>query len=180
MTRRRRANRLPRRARWARARPILLVAVLALAGLACTPAWASDGSGVCGFLHARVPYSTRAGGPAWRVYVRGQISCGAGTEALAAIMHRRGHNHGNGSEANSYFTYRGWTCPYGQMGSQFCFMGSARKPRARALALRCSEVQCPSAAPPAYLSQRETPVATNAENGARYTALSISIASSLL
>ena len=134
-------------------RSLLLVAALALAGLSPTPAPAATGDGVCGFLHARVPYSARAGGPAWRVYVRGHTSCRAATEALAAIMHLRGRDHFNGDEANSYIAYRNWKCPYGQMGSQFCFTGSPARPQARAVALRCSEVRCPSAGPPAYLSQ---------------------------
>jgi hypothetical protein len=112
---------------------------------------ATRGGLVCGFLHARVPYTRRRGGPRWRVYVRGASSCGAATRALDAVMHRRGKDHFHGSESNSYFTYHQWTCAYGQMGSQSCRLGPSAHPRARALALRCSEVFCPATRPPTDL-----------------------------
>ncbi len=114
------------------------------------PAQDAAGGRVCGFLHARVPYSTAGGGPAWRVYVRGGASCGAAAGPLNAVLHLQGVNHDNGSESNSYFTYGDWTCPYGQMGSQVCFLGSPSHPRARALALRCSEVRCPTGRAPDF------------------------------
>ncbi len=114
------------------------------------PARDASSGRVCGHLHAVVPYSTTGGGPAWRVYVRGDASCGAASGTLNAVMHLHAKNHDNGSESNSYFTYSGWTCPYGQMGSQVCFLGSPSHPRARALALRCSEVPCPARRAPDF------------------------------
>lgn len=115
-----------------------------------TPARDAAGGRVCGVLHARVPYSSAGGGPTWRVYVRGVASCGAASGTLDAVMHLHAKNHDNGSESNSYFTYGDWTCPYGQMGSQACFLGSPSHPRARALALRCSEVRCPTRRAPDF------------------------------
>lgn len=123
---------------------------LGLAGALPVQGQAQSGGRVCGFLHARVPYSTRAGGPVWRVYARGHASCRAATGVLDAVMHLRGADHDNGAQSNSYVTYRGWTCPYGQMGSQLCFLGPTGHPRAQALADRCSEAACPSNRVPAF------------------------------
>ncbi len=65
-------------------------------------------------------------------------------------MHLHGKNHDNGAENNSYFTYGDWTCPYGQMGTQICVLGSPSHPRAKALAEQCSEVHCPARRAPAF------------------------------
>ena len=99
---------------------------------------------MCGFIHARVPYSTHGGGPSWRVYARGAVSCGDAAAVLGAVMHLRGREHSHDGEAGSYLTYRGWTCPFGQMGVQTCLLGSTTHPRAQAFALRCSENPCPA------------------------------------
>jgi hypothetical protein len=123
---------------------LLVVAVSAPTGAAAT----SGGGRVCGLLHARVPYATAGGGPVWRVYSHGNVSCRNAAAVLDAVMHLHGQDHSHGFESNSYFTYRGWTCPYGQMGSQVCFLGSTRHPRAEAWALRCSENPCPTDRPP--------------------------------
>ncbi len=114
------------------------------------PARDAAGGRVCGLLHVRVPYSSAGGGPAWRAYVRGNASCQTASTTLDAVMHLRGKNHDNGAESNSYFVYGHWTCPYGQMGSQVCLLGSPSHPRARALALRCSEVRCPARRAPDF------------------------------
>lgn len=125
---------------------IRAVAVAACAfaavGLAGPAQGAAHGK-VCGSLHARVPYSRAPGGPLWRVYVRGNAPCRSAVRALGAVMHLHGANHSGGSEVNSYFTYEGWTCPYGQMGIQTCFLGPSSHPRASAFADRCSQAPCP-------------------------------------
>jgi hypothetical protein len=127
------------------------IALSAVIVFALPPAGHAAGGGrVCGFLHARVPYSTHGGGPVWRVYVRGGASCSSATTALDGVMHLRGANHNNGSESNSFFTYRGWTCPYGLMGIQSCVLGSLQHPRAKALAHRCSEASCPTNRTPEF------------------------------
>lgn len=131
----------------------MLAAVLVVAAVLVPAGAVAAGSGggrVCGFIHAHVPYSTRGGGPAWRVYSRGEVSCQEAAGVLGAVMHLHAENHSNGSEANSYFTDGDWTCPYGQMGSQSCLLGSTSHPRARTLALRCSEDPCPADRPPQF------------------------------
>lgn len=125
-------------------------ACVCVAAALASSAHAVPRSQVCGFVHARVPYSRATGGPTWRIYVRGEASCPAATRALDAVMHLRGVNHSNGFESNSYFTYGGWTCPYGQMGLQLCFLGSSGHERAKALARRCSEVSCPAHRVPVF------------------------------
>lgn len=132
------------------ARWIAVAAGIAFTGLAPVAKQSATGGHVCGFFHAHVPYSALSGGPRWRAYVRGATSCSAATNTLDAVMHHRGTDHFNGSESNSYITYRNWTCPYGQMGVQLCFLGSTRHPRARALAHRCSETPCPSNRVPTF------------------------------
>ncbi len=129
---------------------LAVVAVVAASAPAGAGATAASGAGrVCGLLHARVPYATAGGGPVWRVYSHGNVSCRNAAAVLDAVMHLHGEDHFHGFESNSYFTYRGWTCPYGQMGSQVCFLGPTSHPRAEIWALRCSENPCPTDRPPA-------------------------------
>ena len=130
---------------WMRVRMLAAVLVVAAVTLPAGAVAAGSGGGrVCGFIHARVPYSTRGGGPVWRIYSRGAVSCREAATVLGAVLHLHAKNHSNGSEANSYFTDGEWTCPYGQMGVQTCALGPTRHPRAEAFALRCSENQCPA------------------------------------
>jgi hypothetical protein len=55
--------------------------------------------------------------------------------------------------ADSYFTYRGWTCDLGQMGFQSCWRPMHRPYRASALALDCAlaSAGCPARIPGSYL-----------------------------
>lgn len=111
------------------------VAALVATVLAVPAAAASTGRS-CGVIHAHVPYSHNPhGGKSWRVHVSGQASCRTAEQTLDAVMHLHGIDHYHGLEANSFWTYKGWTCPYGQMGVQTCYLGPAAKPRAEAYAL---------------------------------------------
>jgi len=104
--------------------PVLAIAFV-VASSVVVPVQAASNRRVCGLIHAHVPYSADPhGGKPWRIYVSGVTSCHVAEQTLNAVMHLRGANHFNGYESNSYVTYRGWTCPYGQMGSQVCFLGS--------------------------------------------------------
>ncbi len=130
--------------------PVLAIAFV-VAALVVIPAQAASSRRVCGLIYARVPSSADPhGGKPWRVYVSGMASCHTAERTLNAVMHLHGTNHFNGYESNSYVTYRGWTCPYGQMGSQVCFLGSTRRPRARALARNCTTVKCPATKAPSF------------------------------
>ncbi len=71
----------------------------------------------CGFVHASVPYSHHGHHDRCRVYVRGTASCAAARDALNAVLHLNAVAHYGTDNANSYFTYRRWTCDFGQMGS---------------------------------------------------------------
>lgn len=129
----------------------VLVTACIVAALAIAPAQAAPNGRVCGLIRADIPYSRDPhGGQRWRVYVYGAASCHTAERALDAVMHLHGVNHSNGFEDNSYVTYRGWSCPYGQMGTQVCFLGTPSKPRVQASALDCSVVKCPVDKAPSF------------------------------
>jgi hypothetical protein len=134
----------------------LLVAALAVIGLLLAASVSEAGSGsprACGFVHASVPYSRHGHHDRWRVYVRGNASCASARGVLNAVMHLRATAHNGTSNADSYFTYRGWTCDFGQMGSQSCWRPKRRPYRASALALDCATAGggCPARLPGSYL-----------------------------
>lgn len=69
-------------------------------------------------------------------------------------MHLRASAHFGSAQADSYFSYREWRCPFGQMGSQLCDLPATRPYRAQALALNCDDAAddgCPVRAPREYL-----------------------------
>jgi hypothetical protein len=84
----------------------------------------------------------------------GTSSCHSAERVLGAVMHLRAAPHPGRDEADSFFSYGSWICPFGNMGSQECFLpgGSPSRPRAKALAVECSINGCPSAGPPSYLA----------------------------
>ncbi len=109
---------------------------------------------VCGTLRASVPYTHNGTAKRWRVYVAGNTTCGAAEATLDAVMHLRATLHQGASEASTYLTYRGWSCPAGQMGVQECLKPHRTPPyAAQALALDCSEVQCPTRHAPAWFPE---------------------------
>ncbi len=111
----------------------------------------------CGYVHASVPYTSHGQAEKWRVYVKGDASCATAVKVLDAVMHLRGKQHLGSSEAGSYFTYDGWLCPFGDMGTQTCELPAhlpAHPPiRAHALALDCTTFErgCPARVPSAEL-----------------------------
>jgi hypothetical protein len=137
---------------------IILAASASLA--AVSGASASDGARTvtsCGYLQASVPYSASGHADRWRVYIDGDSSCASATAVLTAVMHTHGKQHVGSSEADSYTTFSGWTCPYGLMGEQTCELPT-RLPshppiRAHALALNCAAR--PGGACPAHVTSSE-------------------------
>jgi hypothetical protein len=107
----------------------------------------------CGFVHASVPYSHRGHHDRWRVYAQGNASCAAARGVLSAVLHLNAAAHYGSDNANSYFTYRGWTCDFGQMGFQSCWRPRHRPYQAGALALDCVTASggCPARIPNDYL-----------------------------
>jgi hypothetical protein len=116
------------------------------------PAAGATSGRVCGFVRASVPYSRNGSASRWRVYASGATTCGTAQSTLDAVMHLRASQHPGPDEADSFSAYRGWICPFGQMGVQLCSLpgDSPSRPRASALAVQCSTNRCPSARPPAY------------------------------
>lgn len=142
-----------------RARVALLASVLvAGAWLSAIPAAGAAGHAAsppgvttCGYIHATVPYTRQGSAERWRVYVAGASSCASTTKILDAVMHLQARPHFGRSEVNSYFTYDGWLCPFGNMGSQTCELPTqlpAHPPiRAHAIALDCTVRGCPAHMP---------------------------------
>jgi hypothetical protein len=135
---------------------LVLLVLLATCGLlwASSATVASTGANrQCGFVHASVPYSKHGHHDRWRIYVRGNASCAAARGALDAVLHLNAAAHHGSGNANSYFTYRGWTCDFGQMGFQSCWRPKHRPYQASALALDCvtSPGGCPARIPTADL-----------------------------
>jgi hypothetical protein len=132
-------------------RAALATAMVAVAFLLVAAMSSAIGAGrVCRFVHASIPYSAHGRAHSWRVYVAGATSCRTAEDTLNAVMHLRAAVHEGRDEAHSYFTYRGWICPFGRMGYQACNQPSRRPYRAQALAVECAENGCPSRRPPTY------------------------------
>jgi hypothetical protein len=121
------------------------------------PASAAAPVRTCGLIQASVPYTAHGKADRWRVYVKGAASCQSAREVLDAVMHLKARPHEGSSEADSYFTFAGWLCPFGLMGEQTCELPS-RLPdhppiRAHAEALQCTGTTrgCPAHLPEAAL-----------------------------
>jgi hypothetical protein len=122
-------------------RRVVILLVLS-ASLAAVSAAGASGVRTCGYIHASVPYSAHGQAYRWRVYVDGSASCTTAVAVLDAVMHLRATQHLGSAEADSYFTYTGWLCPFGAMGVQTCELPTrlpAHPPiRAHALARSCA------------------------------------------
>jgi hypothetical protein len=134
----------------------LMTAPAAGASAAGASAASAPASSRCGVIRASTPYSRHGHSEEWRVYRTGDVSCQTAERTLDAVMHLQAKQHVGASEAGSYFTYKGWTCPFGDMGQQLCdlFPGHSLSghPRAQALALNCAVVDggCPKRAPSVF------------------------------
>jgi hypothetical protein len=130
----------------------LLALALTAAVLLSAPLTDASVSGTCGFIRASTPYSRHGRRDKWRVYITGATSCRTAQQTLDAVMHLEAKEHLGADEAHSFFTYRGWSCPFGDMGSQSCVLPARRSPKAQALALDCAVVAggCPTRVPPGY------------------------------
>jgi hypothetical protein len=107
----------------------------------------------CGYLRASVPYSHNGNRDRWGVYALGAATCRRAGLILSGVMHLRGSTHLGRDDAHSYFSYQGWRCDFGDMGTQACWTPSARPFRAQGLALNCDDQPdggCPRAIPRAY------------------------------
>jgi hypothetical protein len=130
-------------------RRLLVILTLGVA-LAAVPAAGAVDAKTCGYIHASVPYSQHGHADRWRVYIWGSTTCTDTEAVFNAVMHLLGKTHNGGAEASSYITYRGWLCPFGNMGQQTCQLPTRlpnRPPiRAHAIALDCSVVAggCPA------------------------------------
>lgn len=67
----------------------------------------------CATFHAK--------GAEYGVYIAdGHVNCGTATRVLKAIDSGKGKIVEHGSSADSYVLYKGWLCPFGNMGEQTC------------------------------------------------------------
>jgi hypothetical protein len=137
-----------RAARWRQmskrsfSRKVGLLVCLAACSVALTSqAIASDthSASRCGTFHAK--------GAEYGVYIAdGHVNCGAATGILKAIAGGKGKIVNRGSSADSYVLYRGWLCPFGNMGEQTCEHSSrpVNNPTEDIASLSCSiERGCP-------------------------------------
>jgi len=135
-------------------KPALLLLIVAATVMVLAPGAGASGSRRCGLLHASTPYSRHGHSEPWRVYISGATNCKSGERTLNAILHLEGKTHSGSDEADSFFTYRGWTCPFGNMGTQLCNIPTRAPFNARALALNCDLVAggCPKRPPAGLLA----------------------------
>jgi hypothetical protein len=52
------------------------------------------------------------------------VSCAIATKVMSDLGAGTAENHQGSSDATSYLTVDGWTCPYGNMDIQLCSKGS--------------------------------------------------------
>jgi hypothetical protein len=97
-------------------RAAAILACLAACSVALAPqASASDThlASRCGTFHAK--------GAEYGVYIAdGHVKCSVATAVLRAIDSGKGKIVEHGSSADSYVLYKGWLCPFGNMGEQTC------------------------------------------------------------
>lgn len=63
----------------------------------------------------------RVKGAEYGVYIAdGHVGCSVATGILKAIDSGKGKIVEHGDSANSYILYKGWLCPFGNMGEQTC------------------------------------------------------------
>jgi hypothetical protein len=93
----------------------LIACVTACSVTLASQAIASDthSASRCGTFHAK--------GSEYGVYIAdGHVKCSVATAVLQAIDSGEGKIVEHGSSADSYVLYKGWLCPFGNMGEQTC------------------------------------------------------------
>jgi hypothetical protein len=92
------------------------LACLAACSLALVPQSFASGThpaSRCETFHAR--------GSEYGVYIAdGHVRCSVAVGILKAVDSGKGKIVEHGSSADSYVLYRGWLCPFGNMGEQTC------------------------------------------------------------
>lgn len=90
--------------------------VAAACSIALAPQASASGTHMsdrCATFHLR--------GAKYGVYIAdGHVKCGVAVGILKAVDSGKGKIVNNGDSANSYVLYRGWLCPFGNMGEQTC------------------------------------------------------------
>jgi hypothetical protein len=126
-------------------RAVGALACLAACSIALAPQAVASGthtSSRCATFHAR--------GAKYGVYIAdGHVGCGVATGILKAIDGGKGKIVNNGASANSYVLYKGWLCPFGNMGEQTCEHSGhpVNNPSQDIASLSCSiERGCPTRA----------------------------------
>jgi hypothetical protein len=104
---------------------VTLTRVAALAVItACSVAGLSLlAAGTAGASPGKAPRCERVTvkGKRWGVYVaKGKVGCATAGAVLKGVLANKGTYVNNGSSANSYVLYKGWLCPYDQMGIVTC------------------------------------------------------------
>jgi len=117
--------------------------VAALLACASGAGATSAGGRGCGTVHASVPYSRHGSHDQWRVYASDAVSCAAARRVLNVVLHLGARQHVGSSDADSFFSYGQWRCPFGDMGIQTCEL---RSPLRVALAMDCATA-CPTSLP---------------------------------
>ncbi len=82
-----------------------------------------------------------AGAKTYGVYIAdGKVACSAAEGILKAIAGGHGTKVAKANSASSYVLYRGWLCPYGNMGEQTCEHAThpVSKPSQDIASLSCS------------------------------------------
>ncbi|HEY3866125.1 MAG TPA: hypothetical protein VGL54_08585 [Solirubrobacteraceae bacterium] len=113
---------------------------------ACAVALAPQASASGTHLSSRCA-TFRVKGTEYGVYIAaGHVRCSVATGILKAVDGGKGKIVNNGNSANSYVLYRGWLCPFGNMGEQTCEHSNhpVNNPRQDIASLACAiERGCP-------------------------------------
>jgi hypothetical protein len=93
-----------------------LACIAAACSIALAPQASASGTHLasrCATFHAR--------GAEYGVYIAdGHVKCSVAVGILEAVDSGKGKIVEHGSSADSYVLYRGWLCPFGNMGEQTC------------------------------------------------------------
>jgi hypothetical protein len=96
------------------------IGALACVAAACSIALAPQASASGTHLSKRCA-TFQAKGAKYGVYIAdGHVKCSVAVGILKAIDSGKGKIVEHGSSADSYVLYRGWLCPFGNMGEQTC------------------------------------------------------------
>jgi hypothetical protein len=93
-----------------------LACIAAACSIALAPQASASGTHLasrCATFHAR--------GAEYGAYIAdGHVKCSVAVGILEAVDSGKGKIVEHGSSADSYVLYRGWLCPFGNMGEQTC------------------------------------------------------------